>query len=144
MQSFMEHGYIKIEENEAGQLMVEAKIENGILWMTKYEIAYLFNVNVISIGNIICAIFKSGVLREEDVTETRRFILNGKESETIMYNLETVIHIGFRVSSFEGKAFRQWATKCFMEYLKPGDMQSLYTLINLNKNSKIPLFVSLN
>ena len=47
----MEQGYLKIKENTENQLIVEAKLVNCTLWMSKHEIADLFNVFVSSIGN---------------------------------------------------------------------------------------------
>lgn len=140
----MKRGYMKIKENEAKQLIIEAKLENGSLWMTKYEIAYLFNVVANSISNTIRALFKSGILREENVTQIHKFTLNGKINEVVLYNLEAIIHIGFRVSSFEAKFFREWIAGGFCEYLKMGKLQASEVLIVLSNNSKIPLIASLN
>ena len=67
----MERGYIRIKENRDNQLIVEAKLVNCTLWMTKHEIADLLNVFVSSVGNNLQAIFKSDILREEDVWKKR-------------------------------------------------------------------------
>jgi len=55
--TIMERGYIKIKENSESQLIVEAKLVNCTLWMTKHEIADLFNVFVSSVGNNLRSIF---------------------------------------------------------------------------------------
>ena len=68
----MERGYIKIKENETNQWIVEAKLVNCTLWLSKHEMANLFNVFVNSIGNNLRAIFKSGILREEEVTKIHK------------------------------------------------------------------------
>lgn len=140
----MERGYIKIEENHAGGLTVAANIENGTLWMTKYEIAYLFNMNVISIGNTINAIFKCGVLREENVTKSHQFKLNGKASQAVMYNLEVIIHIGFRISSAEGEVFRKWVVQSFIEYQTMRTIQFINVAVKPSDDSKISYIISLN
>jgi hypothetical protein len=62
----MEKGYIRIKENNENQLIIEAKLVNCTLWMTKHEIADLFNVFVNTVGNNLRSIFKSGLLREEN------------------------------------------------------------------------------
>lgn len=59
----MERGYIKIKENDDNQLIVEAKLINDTLWMSKHEIADLFNVFVNAVGKNLRSIFKSGLLR---------------------------------------------------------------------------------
>ena len=43
----MERGYIKIKENETNQWIVEAKLVNCTLWLSKHEMANLFNVFLI-------------------------------------------------------------------------------------------------
>ena len=63
----MNRGYIKIRENGENQFVVEAKLVNCTLWMTKHEIASLFNVYVSSIGNQLRSIFKFGLLCEDEV-----------------------------------------------------------------------------
>ena len=140
----MEHGYIKIKENGAGHFVVDAKLVNGDHWMTQHEIADLFNVVASSVGNTIRAIFKSEILREENVTQIHKFTLNGKTNEVLLYNLEAIIHIGFRVCSFEAKIFREWVVKGFSEYQKIEKMQFSKVLIMLSCDSRTPLFTSLN
>ncbi|MDR2948019.1 MAG: hypothetical protein LBV71_02305, partial [Prevotella sp.] len=83
----MERGYIKIEENGQQEFVVEAKLIDGNLWLSKHEMADLFNVFVNTIGNNLRAIFKSGVLREENVTHIHEFEHKGRECQTVLYNL---------------------------------------------------------
>ena len=83
----MERGYIKIKENNENQLIVEAKLVNCTLWITKHEIAALFNVFVNTIGNNLRSIFKSGLLHKEDVTRIHKYENNGRQCEMTEYNL---------------------------------------------------------
>jgi len=140
----MERGYIIIKENEANQLIIEAKIVNYDLWMTQHEIADLFNVLVSSVGNTILALFKSGMLKEENVTQIQQYEVNGRTNEMLLYNLEAITHIGFRTSSIEAKTFRDWITGGFVNYLKMEKLQSSDVLTVLNGNLKIPFITSLN
>lgn len=138
----MERGYIKIEENEKNQLIVEAKIVNCTLWMTKHEIAHLFNVFVSSVGNNLRAIFKSGILREEEVTRIHKFENNGRQCEMTLYNLEALIFVSYRIASFEAKAFREWVMKALTEYTRTNPLKA-EVLIVYNLSSKLPA-ISLN
>jgi hypothetical protein len=104
----MERGYIKIKENSENQLIVEAKLVNCTLWMTKHEIADLLNVFVNSVGNNLWAIFKSGLLQEENVTRIHKYEHNGRQCEVAEYNLEALIFVSYRVASYESRAFREW------------------------------------
>jgi hypothetical protein len=97
----MERGYITIKENSENQLIVEAKLVNRTLWMSKHEMADLFNVFVNTIGNNLRAIFKSSILREEEVTRTHKYENNGRQCEVTLYNLEALIFVSYRIASYE-------------------------------------------
>ncbi len=136
--NIMERGYIKIKENSDNQLIVEAKLVNCTLWVTKHEIAELFNVFVNTIGNNLRSIFKSGLLREEDVTRIHKFEFNGRPCETVLYNLEALIFVSYRVASFETRAFREWVMKALTEYTRTKNKRETEVLIVYNLSSKLP------
>jgi len=139
----MERGYIHITENDKHEFSVKAKLVNGTLWMSQWQMATLFNVYTKKIESNLKAIFKAGLLKENEVSRIHTFINGGHESEQILYNLETLIFVGFRIASFEAKAFRDWVLKAFSEYMK-NDKKVPNVLIVLDGNSKIPLITSLN
>ena len=139
----MERGYIKIKENETNQWIVEAKLVNCTLWLSKHEMANLFNVFVNSIGNNLRAIFKSGILREEEVTKIHKFENNGRQSEVILYNLEALIFVSYRISSYESRALRDWVMKALTEYTRTKPKKEKEVLIVYNLSSKLPV-ISLN
>ena len=139
----MERGYIKIKENETNQWIVEAKLVNCTLWLSKHEMANLFNVFVNSIGNNLRAIFKSGILREEEVTKIHKFENNGRQSEVILYNLEALIFVSYRISSYESRALREWVMKALTEYTRTKPKKEKEILIVYNLSSKLPV-ISLN
>lgn len=134
----MEHGYIKIEENNESQHIVEAKLVNCTLWLTKHEIADLFNVFVSSVGNNLRSIFKSGLLNEENVTRIHKYEHNGRQCEMTLYNLEAVIFVSYRIASFEARAFREWVMKALTEYTRTKPKKETEVLIVYNLSSKLP------
>ena len=95
----MNRGCIKIKETKHHRFVVEVQTADGNLWLTKHEIADLFNVTITSVSNSLRSIFKSGVLREEEVTWIHSFDQNGKQCQTTLYNLEVVIFVSYRVAS---------------------------------------------
>lgn len=137
----MERGHITIKENDENQLIIEAKLVNCTLWMSKHEIADLFNVFVNTVGNNFRAIFKSGLLRKEDVTQTYKYENKGRQCEVTLYNLEALIFVSYRISSYETRAFREWVMKALTEYtrIKPKQpKQEAEVLIVYNLSSKLP------
>jgi len=139
----MERGYITIKENSENQLIVEAKLVNRTLWMSKHEMADLFNVFVNTIGNNLRAIFKSSILREEEVTRTHKYENNGRQCEVTLYNLEALIFVSYRIASYEARAFREWLMKALTEYTRTKPKQEAEVLIVYNLSSKLPV-ISLN
>ena len=139
----MERGYIKIKENENNQWIIEAKLVNCTLWLSKHEMANLFNVFVNAIGNNLRAIFKFGLLREEEVTRIHKFEHHGRPSEVILYNLEALIFVSYRISSYESRAFREWVIKALTEYTRIKPKKETEVLIVYNLSSKLPV-ISLN
>lgn len=141
----MNRGNIKIKETNHHQFIMEAQLVNGNLWLTKHEIADLFNVSIGIASNNLRAIFNSGVLRKEDVTRIHLFERNEKPCETMLYNLEALIFVSYRIASFEARAFRQWVMKALCEYTRDdknirisevlityNPVENLYSIIHLN------------
>ena len=141
----MNRGYIKIKESGHQEFIVEAGLVDGNLWITKHEIADLFNVPVSMVGNNLSAIFKSGISNKEDVTSVHSFERNGKPCTTTLYNLEALILVSYRIASFEARAFRQWVMNALCEYtrddrnVRTGEVFIIYnagknlsSIINLN------------
>lgn len=128
----MDSRYIYITENDKHEFTVEAKLINGKLWLSKWQMATLFNVYTKTIESNLKAIFKTGLLKENEVSRIHTFINEGHESEQILYNLDTIIFVGFRIASFEAKAFREWVLKAFSEYMKNEEDRRLDVLIVWN------------
>jgi len=116
----MNRGYIKIKETEHQKFVVEIQTADGNLWLTKHEIADLFNVTISMISNSLHSIFKSGILHKENVICVHLFELNGKPCETTLYNLEALMSISYRIASFEARAFRKWIMDALCEYTGDG------------------------
>ena len=138
----MERGYIKIKESIENQLIVEAKLVNCTLWMSKHEIADLFNVFVGAIGNNLRSIFKSGILREENVTRTHKYEDKGRQCEITLYNLEAVIFVSYRIASYQAQAFREWVMAALTEYTRTKPKKETEVLIVYNLSLKLPIISS--
>ena len=140
----MNRGTIKIRETEHHGFIVEVQTTDGGLWLTKHEIADLFNVTISSISNCLYSVFKSGLLQEKDVTQIHLFDRKGKQCQTMLYNLEAVIFVSYRIASGEAKAFMQWVINALCEYsggkknVSAGEILITYNLLR-NQSSSIAL-----
>lgn len=61
-------GSIEIAENDYGSCTVSVRLVDGNVWMTQSQIARLFGVYEATVRNNLRAAFRSGILREGDVT----------------------------------------------------------------------------
>lgn len=139
----MEIGNINITENSKNEFTVKAKLVGGTLWLSKWQMATLFNVYTKTIESNLKAIFKAGLLNENEVSRIHVFTNDGRESQQTMYNLDALIFVGFRIASFEARAFRNWVLKAFSEHMKyDGNVANV--LIVLDGSSKTPFITSLN
>lgn len=128
----MERGYIKITEEEIGKPIVEVKMVNGTVWMFKHEIARLFDVYLQTVGNNFRSIFKSHLLRKEEVTmELKLKNERGNDIYVTYYNLEAIIFLSYRIDSRYAKAFREWVMNALCEYnrmeKKPQEMLIVFS-----------------
>ena len=106
---------------------LEVKIKDETVWLTRQQMADLFQRDRTVIGRHINNIFKEGELEESLVCAKfahtkdygRRAGYNQK-IETEYYSLDVIISVGYRVKSVRGTQFRQWANKVLKEYLLRG------------------------
>ena len=141
----MNRGYIKIKETSHQKFIVEARLVDGNLWITKHEIADLFNVPVSMVGNNLSAIFKSGISNKEDVTSVHSFERNGKPCTTTLYNLEALILVSYRIASFEARAFRQWVMNALCEYTRDDrNVRTGEVFIIYNAGKNLSSIITLN
>jgi len=107
----MKRGTITI--NDCG---VNINQVNGTVWMTRHEIADLFGVLISTADTNLRPIFKSEVFREADVCHTHRYTgKNGMEQQTLVYNLEIITALSYRIKSKNTKIFREWINNKIVE-----------------------------
>jgi len=96
-------------------------VEGETVWLTQKLIAELFGVNVRTVSEHLCNIFKSGELDENSVIRKFRITASdGKKYQTQFYNLDGIIFVGYRVNSKRATQFRQWATQVLSEFAIKG------------------------
>ena len=133
----MNTGYIKIIRENGKMPIVEAELVNGNVWMDKYDMLRFFNVFGQKIEMNLRSIFKSGLLREGDVSYTYRYTDKNIEKQRVYYNLEVIIFLSYRIGTFEAKVFRQFLNSALREHLQRKQMEKYSKLIwYFNKSQK--------
>ena len=97
------------------------------VWLTLDQMAELFQRNKSTISRHIKNVFETGELNRElvvakNATTTRHGAIESKTQthDVDYYNLDMIISVGYRVNSYRGVQFRQWATMVLKEYIKKG------------------------
>jgi len=88
----------------------EMRYENENVWLTQKMMAALYDVSVQNIGQHIKKVFEDGELPPDSVIK-KYFITaaDGKDYETMHYNLQMIIAVGFKVNNDNAVQFRKWA-----------------------------------
>ena len=111
--------------------------ENDTVWLTKLEIARLFDVDKSRVVRHISNIYSDGEL-EEISTSAENALVRFEGSRpirrnVILYNLDVILAVGYRVNSKKGVAFRKWVSEITKKYLKEGYVINEKRLVYLEK-----------
>ena len=113
---------IVVYQTADNQTQIEVHMEKETVWLTQAQMAELFQKDRTVISRHIRNVFNEGELEEQSTCA--KFAHMGHDGlqqyETVMYNLDVIISVGYRVKSQRGTAFRIWATKVLKEYMLRG------------------------
>ncbi|MBI3986038.1 MAG: virulence RhuM family protein [Lentisphaerae bacterium] len=112
---------IILYQTEDNQTRIEVRLENETVWLTQAQLSDLFQRERSVITKHIRNLFEEEELVEEAVCANyARTAADGKTYQTVYYNLDVIISVGYRVKSHRGTQFRQWATQRLREYIVKG------------------------
>jgi hypothetical protein len=104
-----------------GKVNVEVCIQDETVWLTQKAIGELFGKERSVITKHLKNIFESGELAEKSVCANfAHTAADGKTYQTVFYNLDAIIAVGYRVNSYQATRFRVWATGILKEYIIKG------------------------
>lgn len=104
-----------------GSSSLQVQLDHDTVWLTQKQMAELFAKDVRTINEHVRNIFREGELDELSVIRKYRITAaDGKSYDTIHYNLDVIISVGYRVKSQQGTRFRQWATQVLRDHIVKG------------------------
>ncbi|MCR4958046.1 MAG: virulence RhuM family protein [Prevotella sp.] len=114
-------GNVLIYRSTTGKVNVSVVYNQETFWLSQRRMAELFGVTIPDITYHLKQINDSG---EVQLSAAIKKILipsdNCDEQGVMMYNLDAVIAVGYRVNSYEATQFRIWATKVLKEFIIKG------------------------
>jgi hypothetical protein len=110
-----------LHANDGGHARLCLRAEEEVVWLTRTELAKLFQTTSANISHHIRAILRGGELRADSVVkEDMRTAADGKRYCTRLYNLDLILAVGYRIKSLPGTRLRQWATASLKDILISG------------------------
>lgn len=107
-----------IYTTEDGLSKIETIFDGDTVWLSKAQMAELFQRDRSVISKHIKNIFEEGELFREGNVQILHIANSDKPVE--FYNLDVIISVGYRVKSKRGTQFRIWATGILKEYMRKG------------------------
>ena len=102
---------IIIYQTDDGQTKIDVKFEDETVWLTQAQLCELYQTSKSNVSEHIKHIFEEEKLDEKSVVRKFRTTASyGKKYNTIHYNLDMIISLGYRVKSKIATNFRRWAT----------------------------------
>ena len=127
MRDFAKQMEMVLYHSDEGDVSVDAYIKDESIWITQKAMAELFGVDKSGISRHLKKIFESRELDEKVVvakiaTTSPHGAIPGKtqDKESMFYNLDAIISVGYRVNSIKATKFRIWATTVLKEYMTKG------------------------
>lgn len=102
------------------KVRVQVVFDTNTFWLSQQRMAELFGVTVPTINYHLSQVTESGEIHLSDAIRKIRIPSDKWSGEVLMYNLDVVIAVGYRVNSYEATQFRIWATNVLKEYLTKG------------------------
>ena len=114
-------GEIVLYSAPGGDVRVECLLREETIWLTQQQIADLFGVDKSGVSRHLKNIYDEGELaREAAVAKIATTAADGKTYQVEYHNLDAIIAVGYRVSSYQATQFRIWATKTLKEFMIKG------------------------
>ncbi len=111
-------GEIIVYQSKDGMTRVDVRFEGDTVWLSKSQMADLFQRDRTNIGRHISNIFKEKELDEK--SNVQKMHVPNSDRPVEYYSLAVIISVGYRVKSLRGTQFRQWATERLKEYMIKG------------------------
>ncbi len=111
-------GEVVLYEAPDGQIRLDVRLEQDTVWLTQAQMVDLFQRNQSVISRHVRNVFADGELPEEGNMQKMHIAFSDKP--VILYSLDTIISVGYRVKSRRGTQFRIWATRTLKDHLLRG------------------------
>lgn len=115
---------ILLYKTDQGETRIEVVFNSETFWLSQKRMADLYGVDVRTVSYHLSQIYESGELKEESTIRKIGIVQLEGEREVnrpqMLYNLDAIIAVGYRVNSYQATQFRIWATAVLKEMIIKG------------------------
>ena len=115
---------ILLYKTSNGESRIEVIFNSETFWMPQKRMAELYGVDVRTVNYHLAQIYESGELQESATIRKIGIVQNegGRKVNRpqMLYNLDAIIAVGYRVNSYQATQFRIWATTVLKEMIVKG------------------------
>ncbi|MBY0575251.1 MAG: virulence protein RhuM/Fic/DOC family protein [Gallionellaceae bacterium] len=114
----MEQNKIQIYQTADGQVQLEVALEQDTVWLSQAQMVELFGRDQSVVSRHI-----RNALAEGEVTEKsnmQKMHIANSDRPVVIYDLDVVISVGYRIKSERGVQFRRWASNVLRQHLVQG------------------------
>ena len=126
---------IIVFKNGGLELEVNVSEDRENVWLSKQQMAELFQRDRTVISKHLKNIFNESELREK--SNVQNLHVANSDKPVPFYSLDVIISVGYRVKSPNGIIFRKWATSILKDYMIKGYSINQKRLDALNKTIEI-------
>ncbi|MDQ6965321.1 MAG: RhuM family protein [Mariprofundaceae bacterium] len=109
---------ITIYQAKDGSTDIQVRFEQDTCWLSQAQMVELFGRSQPVISRHVNSALKEGEISEK--SNMQKMHIANSDRPVVIYDLDVVISVGYRVKSPRGVQFRRWATQRLREYMTQG------------------------
>ncbi|RUO24118.1 hypothetical protein CWE09_12285 [Aliidiomarina minuta] len=113
-----EQQQVKLFTSADGKAQLEVALERETVWLSQLQMSELFDRDQSVVSRHVRNVFKEGELLKE--SNMQKMHIARSDKPVVLYSLDVIISVGYRVKSQRGVQFRQWATQTLKDHLVQG------------------------
>lgn len=111
-------GEVALYRPPGGRIQLDVRLEHDTIWLTQAQMVQLFRRDQSVVSRHIRNVFAEGELTEK--SNVQKMHIASSDKPVVLYSLDMVISVGYRVNSKQGTQFRIWATQTLRDHLLRG------------------------
>jgi prophage maintenance system killer protein len=111
-------GEVVLYKTEDGKTALDVRLKGDTVWLTQAQMTKLFERDQSVISRHINNVFREKELDQK--SNMQKMHIAKSDKPVVLYSLDTIISVGYRVNSKRGTQFRIWATQTLKDHLIRG------------------------